>query len=64
MCTVKPKNVIQQICWFVQKPFSNAHVNVHRVKYFILSNVWLLLSMLNNSFCSKLVFTVTMGVIY
>ncbi|PIO04597.1 hypothetical protein AB205_0083400 [Aquarana catesbeiana] len=27
ICTVQNKNVITKICWFVQKPFSNAHVN-------------------------------------
>ncbi|PIO23949.1 hypothetical protein AB205_0074250, partial [Aquarana catesbeiana] len=58
---VKHKNFIHQRCWFVQKPFSSAHVNVHGVKCFLLNNVWLLLSMLNSSFGSKLVFTVTMG---
>ncbi|PIO23184.1 hypothetical protein AB205_0188040 [Aquarana catesbeiana] len=53
--TDKNKNVIHQRCWFVKKTFSNAHVNVHGVKCFILNNVWLLLSMLNTSFWSKLV---------
>ncbi|PIO35573.1 hypothetical protein AB205_0130910, partial [Aquarana catesbeiana] len=51
------KNVITKQCRFVQKPFSNAHVNVHRVKSFLLNNVWLLLSRLNIIFWTKLVFT-------
>ncbi|PIO40384.1 hypothetical protein AB205_0139600 [Aquarana catesbeiana] len=55
---------IQKYLGLFKNPFLNAHVNVHRVKSFLLNNVWLLLSMLNSSFLLKLVFTVTMGVIY
>ncbi|PIN88268.1 hypothetical protein AB205_0152870 [Aquarana catesbeiana] len=45
------------------KTLFNAHVNVHRVKSFLLNNVWLLLSMLNiiHNFCTKLVFTLKWG---
>ncbi|PIO26228.1 hypothetical protein AB205_0085900 [Aquarana catesbeiana] len=46
----KKKKLIPKICWFVQKPFSNPHVNVHRVKNVLLNIVWLLVSMLNSSF--------------
>ncbi|PIO25821.1 hypothetical protein AB205_0101070, partial [Aquarana catesbeiana] len=61
ICTVKNKNVITKICWFVQKPFSNTHVNVNRLKHFLLNNVWLLLSVLNIIFWTKLVFTLKWG---
>ncbi|PIO29918.1 hypothetical protein AB205_0009560 [Aquarana catesbeiana] len=59
-----PKKKFQKYVGLFKNPFLNAHINVHRVKMFLLNNVWLLLSMLNSSFLLKLVFTVAMGVIY
>ncbi|PIO28062.1 hypothetical protein AB205_0090950 [Aquarana catesbeiana] len=59
----KKKIYSKKYVGLIKNPFLNAHVNVHRVKIFLLNNVWLLLSMLNSSFLLKLVFTVTMQVI-
>ncbi|PIO40761.1 hypothetical protein AB205_0156890 [Aquarana catesbeiana] len=58
------KMLFQKYVGLFKNTFLNAYVNVHRVKMLKINNVWLLLSMLNCSFGTKLVFTVTMGAIY
>ncbi|PIO25930.1 hypothetical protein AB205_0004270, partial [Aquarana catesbeiana] len=57
----KTKMLILKYVGLFKNPFSNAHVNVHRVKRFLLNNVWLLLSMLNIIFWTKLAFTLKWG---
>ncbi|PIO12599.1 hypothetical protein AB205_0049580, partial [Aquarana catesbeiana] len=50
-----------ETCLFNQK-IDIANVKHKNKNVGLFKNVWLLLSMLNTSFWSKLVFTVTMGV--